>query len=117
MAMSGDTVLLARDGAIATVTLNKPERLNALDLAMWRAIAAICARLDAAEQLRCVILRGAGDKAFAAGADIAEFATERANVEQAREYGCVAQSAMDAVARCRHPVVAMIRGVCVGGGL
>ena len=115
--MSGDTVLLARDGAIATVTLNKPERLNALDLAMWRAIAAIFARLDADEQLRCVILRGAGDKAFAAGADIAEFATERANVEQAREYGRVAQSAMDAVARCRHPVVAMIRGVCVGGGL
>jgi len=112
-----ESVLLARDGAIATVTLNKPERLNALDKGMWRALAEIFAQLDADESLRCVILRGAGDRAFAAGADIAEFATERATVDQAREYGRVVQTAMDAVAHCRHPVIAMIRGACVGGGL
>jgi enoyl-CoA hydratase len=112
-----ETVLLTRDGAIATVTLNKPERLNALDKGMWRALAEIFTRLDADESLRCVILRGAGDKAFAAGADIAEFETERKDVAQAREYGRIAQGAMDAVAHCRHPVIAMIRGACVGGGL
>jgi len=112
-----ESVLLARDGAIATVTLNKPERLNALDKGMWRALGEIFARLDADESLRCVIVRGAGEKAFAAGADIAEFATERQDVAQARAYDGAAKGAMDAVAHCRHPVVAMIRGACVGGGL
>ncbi len=112
-----DSVLLARDGAVATVTLNKPERLNALDKGMWRALGEIFRDLDADESLRCVILRGAGEKAFAAGADIAEFATERANVDQAREYDRVVNPVLEAIARCRHPVVAMIRGACVGGGL
>jgi len=117
MPQDTESVLVARDGAIATVTLNKPERLNALDKGMWGALAEIFARLDGDESLRCVILRGAGEKAFAAGADIAEFETERANVAQAREYGLIAQAAMDAVAHCGHPVVAMIHGACVGGGL
>jgi enoyl-CoA hydratase/carnithine racemase len=112
-----DGVLVARDGAIATVTLNKPERLNALDKGMWRALGEIFRDLDRDESLRCVVLRGAGDRAFAAGADIAEFATERANVEQAREYDRVVHPVLEAIARCRHPVVAMIRGACVGGGL
>jgi enoyl-CoA hydratase/carnithine racemase len=112
-----ESVLVSRDGAIATVTLNKPERLNALDRSMWRELGRVFGALDADEDLRCVVLRGAGDKAFAAGADIAEFATERANAAQAREYGRVVQAAMDAVARCRHPVIAVIHGACVGGGL
>jgi enoyl-CoA hydratase/carnithine racemase len=73
------SVLIARDGGIATVTLNKPERLNALDRSMWERLAAIFRTLDADESLRCVILRGAGDEAFAAGADIAEFERERAS--------------------------------------
>jgi len=117
MTTSTESVVWAREGAIATITLNKPERLNALDKGMWRALGEIFARLDGDESLRCVILRGAGEKAFAAGADIAEFETERADVAQAREYGRVVQTTMDAVARCRHPVVAMIHGACVGGGL
>jgi enoyl-CoA hydratase/carnithine racemase len=110
-------VLVTRDGGIATVVLSNPERMNALSSPMWARVAAVFAELDADETLRCVVLRGAGEKAFAAGADIAEFATERANVAQARAYGAVIQQAMDAVAHCRHPVVAMIHGVCVGGGL
>lgn len=114
--MSGE-VLMQRDGGIATVLLSNPERMNALSRPMWERIATSFTDLDADESLRCVVVRGAGAKAFAAGADIAEFATERANVAQAREYGAVIQGAMDAVARCRHPVVAMIHGVCVGGGL
>jgi enoyl-CoA hydratase/carnithine racemase len=113
----GDGVLLARDGAIATVTLNKPERMNALDRSMWARLAEIFRDLDRDETLRCVILRGAGDQAFAAGADIAEFERERATVAQAREYGRIVQEGMDAIAGCRHPVVALITGACVGGGL
>jgi enoyl-CoA hydratase/carnithine racemase len=113
----GETILVERDGPIATVVLNKPERLNTLDRSMWVRLAELFRELDRDESLRCVILRGAGEKAFAAGADIAEFETERATVVQAAEYGRIAQAAMDAVADCRHPVLALIKGVCVGGGL
>jgi enoyl-CoA hydratase/carnithine racemase len=63
------------------------------------------------------VLRGAGDKAFAAGADIAELGLVRANAAQARSYGQQIHSTMQAVANCRHPTLAMIRGACIGGGL
>ena len=116
MAMA-EPVLVARDGDIATVTLNNPERLNALSKGMWARLGEIMRELSSEDALRCVVLRGAGEKAFAAGADIAEFATERANAAQAREYGNLIHETMQAVARCRHPTVAMIRGACVGGGL
>ena len=67
------TVLIERNQTIATVTLNKPEKLNALDLEMWRGLALAFNELSADDSLRCIILRGAGERAFAAGADIAEF--------------------------------------------
>jgi enoyl-CoA hydratase/carnithine racemase len=102
---------------IATVALNNPERLNALNRAMWAGLGAAMRRLSADDDLRCVVVRGAGDKAFAAGADIAEFATERASAKQAKSYGNLIHETMQAVARCRHPTVAMIHGACVGGGL
>jgi len=114
--MSGE-VLVSRDGAIATVTLSNPERMNALSLAMWESLGARARELDADESLRCIVIRGAGDKAFAAGADIANFANERANSRQAREYGSRIAGGMRAFAECRHPVVALIQGACVGGGL
>jgi enoyl-CoA hydratase/carnithine racemase len=110
-------VLVSRVGDVATVTLNNPARLNALGKPMWQALGESMRELSADDSLRCVILRGAGDKAFAAGADIAEFATERANSSQAKSYGELIHATMQAVARCRHPVVALIRGACIGGGL
>lgn len=114
--MSGE-VLLARDGPIAIVTLSNPERLNAMAKPMWAQVGAHFRALSADDALRCIVIRGAGTQAFAAGADIAEFAHERSNIDEARAYGQVIQTAMDAIAECRHPTVAMIHGVCVGGGL
>ena len=116
-AVTGRSVLTARDGTIATVTLNKPDRLNALDRGMWEALRDTMRALCADDALRCVVLRGAGGKAFAAGADIAEFATERANAQQASGYGGLIHEAMQSVAQCRHPTVALIEGACIGGGL
>jgi len=110
-------ILIERDGAIATVTLSNPGKLNALDRAMWEGLANTMRQLSADETLRCVVLRGAGDEAFAAGADIAEFASERATREQGAQYGALIHNAMQSVARCRHPVIALIKGACVGGGL
>jgi len=112
-----DPILVTRDGAIATVVLNNPERLNALSKPMWARLGVAMRELSADDALRCVVVRGAGEKAFAAGADIAEFAAERADSRQAKPYGNLIHETMQAVARCRHPTVAMIRGACVGGGL
>jgi len=110
-------VLVTRDGPIATVVLNNPARLNALNKPMWDRLGTTMRELSADEQLRCVVLRGAGDKAFAAGADISEFASERANARQAHKYGELIHATMQAVNHCKHPVIAMIKGACVGGGL
>jgi enoyl-CoA hydratase len=109
--------VVTRDGAIATVALNNPERLNALNRAMWARLGEVMHELSADESLRCIVVRGAGEKAFAAGADIAEFASERADAKQAKPYGDLIHETMQSVARCRHPTVALIRGACVGGGL
>jgi enoyl-CoA hydratase/carnithine racemase len=110
-------VYAERDGAIATVVLNRPGRMNALDKAMWTALGAVVRELDADESLRCIVLRGAGGKAFAAGADISEFANERANAAQARRYGEDVAGTLRTLAQCRHPTLALIEGACVGGGL
>ena len=112
-----DTILVQRDGDIVTVVLNRPEKLNALTKPMWQRLGEVFTELSADDSLRCVILRGAGTRAFAPGNDISEFENERSNVEQARAYGRIMHSTIDAIAACRHPVVAMIHGICVGGGL
>ncbi len=113
----GAPVLVAREGLIATLTLNRPERMNALDQATWSSLGAAMRELSADEALRCVVLRGAGGKAFAAGADIQEFTRERAGSAQAKAYSREGIGWMGAVGECRHPTVALIEGVCVGGGL
>lgn len=113
--MSG-RILVSRDGDIATVTLSNPEKLNAVNYAMWCDLAAAMAELSADSSLRCVVLAGAGE-AFAAGGDIEEFLVKRANLEQALHYHDKVGAALDAVRDCPHPTVALIRGACVGGGL
>ncbi len=112
-----DTILLQRDGPIATVVLNRPEKLNALTRSMWRRLGEVITALSEDDAIRCIVVRGAGDKAFAPGNDISEFETERANVDQARAYGADMHHTLAAFEHCRHPLVAMIKGICVGGGL
>ena len=112
-----DTILVERAGHIATVVLNRPEKLNALTRPMWRRLGEAFTGLSNDDSVRCVVIRGAGTKAFAPGNDIGEFATERSNVEQARAYGEDMRRTIEAIAGCRHPVVAQIHGICVGGGL
>jgi enoyl-CoA hydratase/carnithine racemase len=113
----GGTVLFDRDGAVATVTLSHPGKLNAISAGMWRELAEGFARLSADDTLRCVVVRGA-DGNFAAGADIAEFPVVRAGLAEVRHYHLdTIAPALAAIAGCQHPTVAMIEGVCVGGGL
>lgn len=112
-----DVIQLVKDGAVATVTLNRPDRMNALNLPMWRGLAEAFEAISADKSVGVVILRGAGTKAFAPGADIEEFDTLRATPAQAKEYDKVMRGALDAVRACPQPVVAAIWGPCVGGGL
>ncbi|HNB28303.1 MAG TPA: enoyl-CoA hydratase-related protein [Alphaproteobacteria bacterium] len=107
---------VSRNGQTVEVTLNRPDKRNALNLAMWQGLAEALAAADADETLRCVVLRGAGGN-FAAGADLAEFAVARATTAQAESYGRTMLDALNAIRSCRHPTIAAIQGLCVGGGL
>ena len=111
-------VLVSQDSGIATVTLNNPAKLNAVNAAMWRRLWEVMGELSADGNLRCVVLRGAGNKAFAAGGDLEEFTTLRDTLERALTYHeeWVA-GALNAVRDCMHPTVALIHGACIGGGL
>ncbi len=112
-----DSIDIERSGAIAVVLLNRPHKLNALTRSMWASLGETVERLSADDALRCVIIRGAGERSFSPGNDIAEFANERSNKAQAIEYGKVMHRTAGALAHCRHPLIAQIHGICVGGGL
>lgn len=112
-----DTVLVERTDSIATVVLNRPEKLNAFTKEMWKRMGEVVAELSADDSVRCIVLRGAGDRAFSPGNDISEFAQERSNAEQAEAYGELMHGTVETIRGCRTPTVAMIKGICVGGGL
>ena len=115
--MHSDAILLTRDGDIAIATLNREDKLNALTKAMWTGLGQVMRDLCDDDTLRCIVLRGAGTKAFSPGNDIGEFESERSNVAQARDYGALMHATLEAIATCPVPTVAMIHGICVGGGL
>jgi enoyl-CoA hydratase/carnithine racemase len=115
--MPDDSILVERDGFIATVTLNRPEKLNALTKTMWVRLGEVMRQLSADDDTRCIVVRGAGDRSFAPGNDISEFENERNNLEKAETYGEIIHQTLDAFRECRHPTVALINGICVGGGL
>ena len=111
------TINFQIDSEIATLTLDNPGKLNAINLGMWQQIAAILQEISDDPSVRCLIIRGAGKEAFAAGGDLEEFVTGRATLEQALHYHGQVAAALNAIADCPHPTVALINGACIGGGL
>jgi len=109
-----DTISVIRAGAVAVLSLNRPDKLNAMNSRMKEELASSLAELEADETVRAVVVTGAGDKAFAAGADIAEFAG-KAPVDQWAASGHA--SLYNVVDRFHKPIIAMINGYCLGGGL
>jgi enoyl-CoA hydratase/carnithine racemase len=101
---------------IGTMTIHNPERRNAISLEMWQAIETILASFAADPAVRVVIVRG-GEKAFASGADISQFETQRNNAEQAEAYARVSAAGARALASFEKPLLAMIEGYCLGGGM
>ena len=111
------TVDLTRTDEIVTLTLNNPDKLNAINLGMWQQLAENMAKIAVDRSIRCIVIRGAGQEAFAAGGDLEEFVTGRATLEQALHYHDQVATALNTIADCPHPTVALIQGACIGGGL
>ncbi len=112
-----ERVRVSRDGSIAVVMLDYPTRLNVLDRAGWEALATAVRGAAEDSEVRCILIRGAGEQAFSAGSDISVFLTQRLESEDVRSYGAVIESALTAISDCPVPTVAMIEGACVGGGV
>jgi enoyl-CoA hydratase/carnithine racemase len=110
-------VAVEREGALAWLVFDHPERRNAVSLAMWEAIPACAAALDADPEVRVVVLRGAGDQAFVSGADISQFEAARTGAAAAHSYEDTTARAFAALAGLSKPVIAAIHGFCVGGGM
>ncbi len=110
---SGD-LRLERSGALATVTINRPNQRNAMSLAMWQAMAELFTQLSSDPHVRAIVLRGAGGN-FSAGADIAEFERVRSTPAQVTEYEEAVDACCDAIAAAAKPTIAMIDGYCMGG--
>jgi len=110
-------LFLDRDGAVATITINRPAQRNAINYWMWQEMKGLAGEIEADEGIRVLIIRGAGEEAFSAGADISEFETRRNDSKQAHVYSEAFDGALDAIWDLGKPVIAMIQGFCVGGGL
>ncbi|MGI9333229.1 MAG: enoyl-CoA hydratase [Gammaproteobacteria bacterium] len=116
MQLGTDKVIGHIDGAIGHLTLNQPEKHNAMSYEMWSALIIAMAGFAADDGVRVVILRGEGGRAFSAGADISEFETRRHTPEAVAEYDGNTRKAIDALAEIDKPTIAHIEGYCVGGG-
>ena len=116
-AAATDRIAARKDGAVGWLVFNNPERRNAVSLEMWQAIPEVLADFEADARIRVVVLAGAGDKAFASGADISQFEKNRATAEGVERYEQVGDAAMSRLRSLDKPTIAMIRGYCLGGGL
>jgi enoyl-CoA hydratase/carnithine racemase len=111
-----DDLLVERRGAIATLTLNRPKSHNAINVGMYAALPDLVAALDKDPEVKVVVVRGAGEKSFASGADITEFERERGSAAAARNYNEKVAAAERAIEGLSKPTIAMIHGYCIGGG-
>jgi enoyl-CoA hydratase len=112
-----DEILVERSGHIATVVFNRPQVRNAFNLAMWSALPAVVEGLGRDPGVRAIVFRGAGEEAFASGADISEFRENRKDRASAEAYNTQTAAAARALETCPKPTVAMIYGYCMGGAM
>ena len=115
--MTAGTVTLAFDGHIATITLANPERRNAMSVVMWRELAERVKAVAERPATRAVLVRGAGDKAFCAGADISDFDTARTGPANAKSYDDLVESTCRLIETIRCPTIALVHGACMGAGV
>ncbi len=113
----GASLVLEHDGSIAWITVNRPAAHNALNRAVWRGLAEALNGLGEDDSTRVIAIRGAGERAFISGADISEFDDVRGDADAARAYDELSEAAWRALEQVRKPVIAMVNGLCYGGGV
>ncbi|MDQ0339955.1 enoyl-CoA hydratase/carnithine racemase [Caldalkalibacillus uzonensis] len=114
--MATEHLFLEKQGHVATLYLNRPEKKNALTYEMWAAIPGFIEEVEADDEIKVLIIRGVNGEAFAAGADISEFETLRSTPEGAMKYNEKVLAAEAALYNCSKPIIAMIQKYCIGGG-
>lgn len=117
MQLSTTKMIAEKKNGIGWITFNQPEKRNAVSVEMWAAIPEIVTAFDADDEVRVIVMKGAGDRAFIAGADISEFGEKRNSPEATKYYDAVSAEAHAALVKSPKPVIAMINGFCVGGGV
>ena len=110
-------MLAAKDEGVGLITFNQPEKRNAMSMEMWTGLGEILDEFAADDGVRVVILTGAGNKAFVSGADISQFAKNRSNADAQQEYDRVTGVGRARFQKFPKPIIARIRGFCLGGGL
>jgi enoyl-CoA hydratase len=109
-------VVLRKDGDLAWLVLNRPEKRNAMNLAMWQRLPDLLAEVERDPNVKVLVLRGADARAFSAGADISEFEELRSTPEDARSYNDTTERAERALMNLSKPTIALVQGPCIGGG-
>lgn len=110
-------IIAEKQGAIGWITFNNPARRNAISVDMWIAMPKVLDRFESDPQIRVIVLSGAGDKAFVSGADISQFENQRSSEQGVRYYEEISESAQLRFQNSDKPVIAMIRGYCLGAGV
>jgi len=110
-------LLMEKDGPIGWIIFNQPEKRNAVSQEMWEQMPEYVDDLASDDAIRVVVLRGAGDQAFVAGADISQFKDRRRNMSDEEEYRRISARGSDSLSTLGKPLLAMIHGYCVGGGV
>ncbi|MEO7728930.1 MAG: enoyl-CoA hydratase [Burkholderiales bacterium] len=116
MQTNTDKLIATKENGIGWITFNNPARHNAVSLEMWQGLTATLESYATDPEVRVVILKGAGDKAFVAGADISQFKEKRSSPEAVELYNTTADKAGLTLQTCPKPTIAMVRGYCIGGG-
>ena len=106
-----------KNNHLVEVIINRPEKLNAMTKPMWIELGKVFNKLSENKDLRCIIIRGQGGKSFSPGNDIGEFKKERSSTKLAKSYGKFLHGTLGAIFNCPIPTIALIEGICVGGGL
>lgn len=112
-----EKLVARKDGAIGWIVFNNPQKHNAVSLEMWQALPVVLDEFSKDAQIRVVILKGEGEKAFISGADISQFKEKRGSAEAVQIYNAASDNASRALNEFSKPLIAMIRGYCIGGGL
>ena len=110
-------MIVKKEAHIGWMIFNNPLRMNAVTLDMWKAIPQIVEDFEADPEIRVMVLAGAGDRAFVAGADISQFEENRSSSDGVNAYDEISGRAFSTIAETRLPTIAMIHGYCIGGGL